>query len=70
VLDYIILDTRFDYSTYLEKYEALGYEVTYIGQSSDGDNVITVLQPTAKTGTVDVTGDWIEQTNPATPENQ
>ncbi len=70
VLDYIILDTRFDYSTYLEKYEALGYEVTHIGQNSDGDNIITVLQPTAKTGTVDVTGDWIEQTNPATPENQ
>ena len=70
VLDYIVLDTRFDYSTYLEKYEALGYEVTHIGQNSDGDNVITVLQPTAKTGTVDVTGDWIEQTNPATPENE
>ncbi len=69
VLDYVIFDTRFDYSTYLEKYEALGYEVTRVEQNSDGKNVITVLQPSEKTGTVEATGEWIEQTAPAIPEN-
>ena len=52
VLDYIILDSRFDCSKDIEKYEKLGYAVTRTVTGSDGNELITFMEPTEKAGTV------------------
>lgn len=48
VLDYIILDSRFDCSKDIEKYEKLGYAVTRTVTGSDGNKLITFMEPTEK----------------------
>lgn len=52
VLDYIILDSRFDCSKDIEKYEKLGYEVTRTVTGKDGNELITFMEPTENAGTV------------------
>ncbi len=50
VLDYIILDGRFDCTSDISKFEALGYKITRTVTGQDNETLLIFMEPTKDTG--------------------
>lgn len=48
VLDYVLLDMRYDYDRFVPQYEEWGYEVTKSVKTKDGREILVMLEPAGR----------------------